>query len=54
MVKYALEQDASWGEWDCQKLSPETLQQRMDPDDRQHAKELSDWAHACTCGGAQT
>jgi hypothetical protein len=57
MVKYALEHGASWGEWKCEKFSPDMIEQRMDPDDRQHAKELLAWAHAngcpCTCGGAQ-
>jgi hypothetical protein len=57
MVKYASEHGASWGEWKCEKFSPDMIEQRMDPDDRQHAKELLAWAHAngcpCTCGGAQ-
>jgi hypothetical protein len=57
MVKYALDHGAAWGEWDCQKLLPEEVEQHIFPADQQVAKELLDWAHAngcpCTCGQAR-
>jgi hypothetical protein len=54
MVKYALAHGAAWGDWDCQTLLPEAVEQHMCPRNQQRAKELLDWAHAngcpCTCG----
>jgi hypothetical protein len=56
-VKYAIEHGAAWGDWDCQRFSPQAAVQHLCLSSQQRSKELLDWAHAngcpCTCDQAQ-